>query len=126
MHKGAVLAGTIRAASGVSFLVAPLQAQRLWSQREADDPTARVLLRSMGYRDALIGGGLLVAGLTEAPTVGRWFLASAGADTADLVGELANQEELKGPRDLVMGMGGAALGVLIGVGGWLAHRRAAK
>src|SRR5882757_3260917 len=98
MHRGAVVAGTIRAASGVSFLVAPLQAQRLWSQREADDPTARVLLRSMGYRDALIGGCLLAAGLTDSPNVGRWFLASAGADTADLVGELANQEHLKSSR----------------------------
>jgi hypothetical protein len=126
MHKGAVLAGTIRAASGVSFLVAPLQAQRLWSQREADDPTARVLLRSMGYRDALIGGGLLAAGLTDSPNVGRWFLASAGADTADLIGELANQEHLKSPRDQVMGMGGAALGIVIGLGGWLTNRSPGK
>jgi hypothetical protein len=123
MHKGAVLVGTIRAASGVSFLVAPLQAQRLWSQREADDTTARVLLRSMGYRDALIGGCLIAAGLADSPNVGRWFLASAGADTADLVGELANQEHLKSSRDQIMGMGGAALGIVIGVGGWLAHRR---
>lgn len=125
MHTGAVVAGAIRCASGISFLVAPLQAQRLWSQREADDPTARVLLRSMGYRDALIGGGLLVAGLSESPTVGRWFLASGGADAADLLGELSNHEHLKNPRDQVMGMGGALLGVAVGVGGWLRSRRAA-
>ena len=122
MHKGAVLAGTIRCASGISVLVAPLQAQRLWSQREADDPTARVLLRSMGYRDALIGGGLLVAGLTDSPSVGRWFLASGGADAADLLGELANHEDLKSPRDQLMGMGGAVLGVTVGLIGWRSSR----
>jgi hypothetical protein len=122
MHKGAVTAGAIRCASGLSFLVAPLKAQKLWSQREADDPTARVLLRSMGYRDALIGGGLLVAGLTDSPTVGRWFLASGGADAADLLGELSNHEDLKSPRDQMMGMGGAILGVVIGLGGWARSR----
>lgn len=106
----------------MSFLVAPTQAQKLWSQREADDPTARVLLRSMGYRDALIGACLLSAGLRDSPTVGRWFLASGGADAADFVGEMANHEDLKSPRDRVMGMGGAAVGIGVGLVGWWTSR----
>jgi Domain of unknown function (DUF4267) len=122
VNKGAVVAGAVRAASGISFLVAPERAQLLWSQRPASDPTARLLLRSMGYRDALIGGALLVEGARSGPNVSSWFLASAGADTADLIGGLAVRDELS-QRDHVMGIGGAAVGVLIGVAGWAATRR---
>ena len=121
MNKAAVVAGAVRAASGISFLVAPERAQLLWSQRPATDPTTRLLLRSMGYRDTLIGGALLVAGARSSPAVARWFLASAGADTADLVGGLAVREELS-QRDHVMGIGGAAVGVVIGLAGWAASR----
>jgi len=123
VNKTAVVAGAIRAASGISFLVAPAQAQLVWSQRPADDPTARLLLRSMGYRDTLIGGALLVAGIRSKPTVSNWFLASAGADAADLIGGLAVRDELS-QRDHVMGIGGAALGVVVGLAGWAASRRA--
>ena len=122
VHKGAIAAGAIRAGSGISVLVAPERAQLLWSQRPATDPTARLLLRSMGYRDTLIGAALLVAGLQSSPSVSRWFLASAGADTADLVGGLAVRDELT-HRDHVMGIGGAAAGVLIGLIGWAATRK---
>ena len=125
VNKTAVLAGAVRAASGLSFLVAPERAQLLWSQRPADDPTARLLLRSMGYRDALIGGALLVEGLRSRPGVSGWFLASAGADTADLIGGLAVRDELS-RRDHVMGIGGAAVGVLIGLAGWAATRRSGR
>ena len=38
MNKTAVVAGAVRAASGISFLVAPERAQLLWSQRPASDP----------------------------------------------------------------------------------------
>jgi len=122
VNKAAVSAGAIRAASGISFLVAPERAQLLWSERPASDPTARLLLRSMGYRDTLIGGALLVAGMRSSPNVSNWFLASAGADTADLIGGLAVRDELS-HRDHVMGIGGAAAGVLIGLVGWAATRR---
>ena len=77
----------------------------------------------MGYRDALIGGALLIAGVRSRPGVSRWFLASAGADTADLIGGLAVRDELS-RRDHVMSIGGAGVGVVIGLAGWAAARRA--
>jgi hypothetical protein len=125
VNKTAVVAGAVRAASGISFLIAPERAQLLWSQRPATDPTARLLLRSMGYRDALIGGALLIEGARSGPSVARWFLASAGADTADLIGGLTVRNELS-QRDHVMGIGGAVVGVVIGLAGWAAARRAGR
>lgn len=122
MHTSAVIAGSIRAASGASFLIAPERAQKLWSQREATDPTARLLLRSMGYRDLLIGGGLVAAGLRDDDRVPAWFLASAGADVADLIGGLAVKDELP-ERDHITGIGGAALGVAVGLAGAIAAYR---
>src|SRR5258706_993633 len=81
----AIAAGSIRLASGVSFLVAPEAANRLWGDAEDSGPTASLLLRSMGYRDALIGGLLLAAGVRRKGHVAGWVLASAGADAADLL-----------------------------------------
>ncbi len=75
----------------------------------------------MGYRDALIGGLLLTAGLRGKNTRG-WFLASGGADAADLLGGLSVHHELKRSQQLI-GLGGAIVGV--GVGLWGATRRTA-
>jgi hypothetical protein len=116
----AVAAGAIRLSSGVSFLVAPAAASRLWSSRP-DDPTARLLLRSMGYRDALIGGMLLRAGLRGEDATG-WFLASGGADLADLVGGIANHDRLP-PRARTVGDAGAAVGIAVGLIGAAVSRR---
>jgi len=112
----AVGAGTIRAASGVSFLVAPEAANRLWGGEADETPTARLLLRSMGYRDTLVGGCLLWAGWTGAASTPAWFLASAGADAADLVGGLATHEHLSRDQRL-RALGGAAAGITIGLVG---------
>src|SRR6478735_9823159 len=90
----AVTAGSIRLASGLSFLVAPEAANRLWGDAEDSGPTASLLLRSMGYRDALIGGLLLRSGLRGDGSAAGWFLASAGADAADLLGGLANHSKM--------------------------------
>jgi Domain of unknown function (DUF4267) len=110
----AVAAGAIRLASGVSFLVAPEAANRLWGDAEESGPTASLLLRSMGYRDALIGGLLLASGLRGGATTAGWFLASAGADAADLLGGVANHQRMT-RQQRVRGLGGAAIGIAIGL-----------
>src|SRR5246127_931317 len=118
VDRAALLAGSIRLASGISFLVDPLRANRLWGDPDEPTPTARLLLRSMGYRDALIGGLLAAAALRGKDTRG-WFLASGGADAADLLGGMSVHQELK--RSQLVGLAGAVIG--IGVGLWGATRR---
>lgn len=119
VDRAALAAGGIRMASGLHFLADPLRASRLWGDPDEPSPTARLLLRSMGYRDALIGGLLLSAALRGRDTRG-WFLASGGADAADLLGGLSVHHQMKRSQRLV-GLGGAAIG--IAVGGWGATRR---
>ena len=110
----AVVAGTIRMASGISFLIAPEAANRLWGDEEDSGPTASLLLRSMGYRDALVGALLLWSGLRGSRTMAGWFLASAGADAADLAGGIANVDRMS-EQQKRRGLGGAALGIGVGV-----------
>lgn len=119
LDRAALLAGSVRFASGVSFLVDPLRANRLWGDPEEPTPTAQLLLRSMSYRDALIGGLLLASAVRGRDTRG-WFLASGGADAADLLGGMGVHHEMKRSQR-VIGLGGAVIG--IGVGLWGALRR---
>ena len=115
----ALVVGSIRLSSGVHFLVNPLGANRLWGNKDEVDNTARLLLRSMGYRDFLIGAMLLQSSLRGKDTRG-WFLASGGADAADLLGGLPVHHEMSGSAKAI-GLGGAIVG--IGIGLWGATRR---
>jgi len=115
IDRAALAAGSIRLASGVSFLVAPEKANRLWGDHEQPVPTTRLLLRSMGYRDALVGGLLVQAAVRGRDTRG-WFLASGGADAADLLGGWSTHREMSRSQRLV-GLGGAAVGIAVGVWG---------
>lgn len=117
--RAALLAGSIRLASGISFLVDPLRANRLWGDSKEPTPSGQLLLHSMGYRDALIGGLLTASALRGKDTRG-WFLASGGADAADLLGGLRVHNGLTRGQQL-MGLGGAVVG--IGVGLWGGLRR---
>jgi hypothetical protein len=119
IDRAGLVAGSIRLASGVQFLIDPVRADRLWGTKEEATGQARLLLRSMGYRDALIGGLLAVAALRGRDTRG-WFLASGGADASDLLGGLSVHDQLSRSQQLV-GLGGAVVG--IGVGLWGATRR---
>ena len=118
----AVIVGALRLASGVSFLVSPKAASRIWGSDPEDNPTASLLLRSMGYRDALVGGMLLRSGMRGDAQTAGWFLASAGADMADLVGGMANHDRLPA-RSRTVGLGGAVVGIAIGL---LGAARAAR
>ncbi len=89
---------------------------------EQPTPTAQLLLHSMGYRDALIGGLMIAAALRGKNTRG-WFLASGGADAADLLGGMRVHDEMKRSQQII-GLGGAVVG--IGVGLWGATRRRPK
>src|ERR1700742_877223 len=122
IDRAALVVGSLRLASGVSFLVAPLRANRLWGNPDEPSPTAQLLLRSMGYRDALIGGLLATAAVRGRNTRG-WFLASAGADAADLLGGMSVHHEVKRSQQLI-GLGGAVIGV--GTGLWGAVRRTTR
>lgn len=123
-NRSAVVVGALRLASGISFLIAPESANKLWGGDPTDvGPTASLLLRSMGYRDALVGGLLLRAGLRADGSASGWFLASAGADLADLMGGLANHDRLS-PEARKKGIGGAAVGIGVGLLGAAATRRA--
>ncbi len=119
IDRAALVAGSIRLASGIQFLIDPVRANRLWGATDVPQGTHRLLLYSMGYRDALIGGLLASAALRGKNTRG-WFLASGGADAADLLGGLSVHHDLKRSEQLI-GLGGAAVG--IGVGLWGATRR---
>ena len=118
IDRAALVAGGIRFASGVSFLVSPERANRLWGDTEKPVPTTALLLRSMGYRDALVGGLLMSAALRGRDTRG-WFLASGGADAADLLGGLSVHDQMTRKQRMI-GLGGAVVG--IGVGLWGASR----
>jgi hypothetical protein len=118
VDRAALAVGGIRLASGISFLVDPLRANRLWGDPDKPPPTALLLLHSMGYRDALIGGLLMSAAVRGKDTRG-WFLASGGADAADLLGGAKVHHEMRRSQQLI-GLGGAVVG--IGVGLWGATR----
>ncbi|MEZ0052493.1 hypothetical protein ABIA30_003511 [Mycobacterium sp. MAA66] len=119
VDRAGLLVGCIRLASGVSFLVDPVRANRLWGDPDEPKGSTLLLLHSMGYRDALIGGLLAAVALRGRDTRG-WFLASGGADAADLLGGLGIHHEMK-PSQKYIGLGGAVVG--IGVGLWGATRR---
>lgn len=115
IDRFALAVGGIRLTSGISFLVDPLRANRFWGDPDKPTPTAQLLLRSMGYRDALIGGLLAASALRGRNTRG-WLLASAGADAADLLGGISVHREMARSQQLI-GIGGAVVGVATGLWG---------
>jgi hypothetical protein len=61
------------------------------------------------------------AGLRGKNTRG-WFLASGGADAADLLGGMSVHRDMKRSQQLI-GLGGAVVGVAVGLWGATRRRR---
>ena len=97
---------------GAGFLVAPSPILRIWWPDDgASGPIAPGLARGLGARDAVLGLGILVAALRSESSRG-WLLATAGADTADLVLTLTNAYPL-GRRTRLLTLAGMALYVML-------------
>jgi hypothetical protein len=87
IDRAALVVGGIRLASGISFLVDPVRANRLWGDPEEPVGGARLLLYSMGYRDA-----------------------------ADFVGGMSAHHQMRRSQQ-VIGLGGAVVGIAVGLWG---------
>jgi hypothetical protein len=92
---------------GVSYVLTPGVALRLWPGRNADDPLLRMMARSIGGRDIGFGLGVLFAQKHGSPVRG-WLEAAMLADVADAVAIALAFRHL--PRTKAVLMLGAALG----------------
>jgi hypothetical protein len=106
--------GAARVAVGLAVLVAPGAATGPWLGRSATDPAIRSMVRLVGVRDALLGGGTAWAASAGHGAVG-WALAGAAADCADLLVTVADRSRL--PRSAravaALAAGGTATGLYI-------------
>jgi hypothetical protein len=87
-------AAAARAAIGVALLAAPGPVAKRWLGDVSERPGAQVSISGLGGRDLALGLGTLWAlgGRKRRPR--SWLVASAGADTADLVSVLRSREGL--------------------------------
>jgi hypothetical protein len=118
------VAGVSRLVTGMSFIAGPERAHRMWGGPPDPGPWVSPFVRSTGYRDVLIGGLLLHAGLRGRPTAG-WFLAWVGADIVDLAGSCANVERMT-KEQRIRGLGGPVVAIVVGLFGALTAARAGR
>jgi hypothetical protein len=78
---------------GVSFMLAPAWAGRMWIGPEASSPGTKLFIRALGARDFALGLGTLLAMRHNRPTRG-WLEASGLADFADLVATIIAREHV--------------------------------
>ncbi|MBV9801822.1 MAG: hypothetical protein JO130_01465 [Solirubrobacterales bacterium] len=89
-HQAARIMAAGRVLIGATMLAAPDLVAAPWVGEDARTPGARVIVRALGARDAVLGAGTLAAG--DRAEVRRWLIASSASDAADFVATLA------GPR----------------------------
>jgi peptide-methionine (R)-S-oxide reductase len=83
----AIAQARARIAVGITMLLAPALAGRVWLGREAARPATKLIIRGFGGRDLALGLGVVIALDRGAPVRG-WLEGSALADVGDLVATL--------------------------------------
>ena len=87
-------AAAARAVIGVALLAAPGPAGKRWLGDVSERPGAQVAISGLGGRDIALGLGTFWALGGRRRNPGPWLIASAGADTADLLSTLRSREGL--------------------------------
>ena len=72
-----------RLAAGAALVASPTRVASPWVGRDAERPSARILIRALGARDAALGGGTLLA-LDDSLGGQRWIAAAVLCDLADV------------------------------------------
>ena len=89
-----------RAAVGATFVLFPRRATAAWLGEIGDVPAAKLLGRSLGSRDLVLGLGVLFALEEETPVRG-WLEAAAAADAVDAVATLLSMKRIPKLRGLI-------------------------
>ncbi len=95
---------------GATMFAAPDLVAVPWVGADARTAGARVAVRSLGARDAVLGAGTLAAG-GERAQLRRWLLASSVSDAADFVSTLAGPRSPARTAVLVFAAAGAVTGL---------------
>ena len=110
--------GWLRAAVGIALIAAPGVPIRL-SGREQPTGASRLLMRTIGIRDLVLGLGTVAAARSgQADDIQRWTTAALASDSLDAAASLASARSI-GRRD----SGAAALLSLIFICGDVRARR---
>jgi hypothetical protein len=110
--------GWLRAAVGGFLIVAPGVTLRL-SHREAPTAASRLLLRTIGIRDLVIGVGTVMAGnADDEDDLRRWTSVGLMSDSSDLVASIASRRAIGNVESL----GAASAALVFVVGDVLARR----
>ncbi len=87
-------AAAARAAIGVALIAAPGPVGKRWLGDVSERRSAQLALSGLGGRDLALGLGTFWALSGRRRTPRPWLIASAGADTADLLATLRSREGL--------------------------------
>jgi hypothetical protein len=86
--------GWLRAAVGVTLIAAPGPFLDL-SRREPSTGAARLLLRTIGIRDLVLGLGTVAASRSDdARDVRRWTAVTLASDSLDVVASVASRRSI--------------------------------
>jgi hypothetical protein len=109
-HQAARILAVGRVLVGATMFAAPDLVAAPWVGKDARTPGARVIVRALGARDAVLGAGTLAAAGDRAQ-LRRWLIASSASDAADFAATLAGPRSPARTAVLTVAAAAAATGL---------------